>query len=120
MAIQLAINSTNIPLTSDGYKLRRSAVDTLNTTEAGTTVRQLARGGINGLDIEITCDNTLLSTLMGYEAAASVTVSYWNELTNTLKTDWVAYIHDLTATLITENATERLYKVAFAIDDLST
>ncbi len=120
MAIQLTINSTAIPLTDDGYKFRFSTVDKTDTTEAGTTVRQFARGGIVGLDVELTCENTLLSSLIGFSKLASVTVQYWNEVTNSLKTDWTAYLHDLTASLITEESTERLYKVAFALDDLST
>lgn len=119
MAIQLTINDVSIPLTADAYKLRRSSVDTLNTTEAGTTVRQLARGGINGLAIEITCDNYTLAALLALEALPSVSVDFWDEAINLLRTGWSAYISDLSADLITELPTERLYKVSFSINDLT-
>jgi hypothetical protein len=119
MAIQLTINDVSIPLTADAYKLKRSYVDTTNTTEAGTTVRQLARGGINGLDIEITCDNYTLANLLALEALPSVSVNFWDEALNILRTGWTAYISDFSADLITELPTERLYKVSFALNDLS-
>ena len=120
MTIQLTINNVSIPLTADAYKLRPSYVDTTNTTEAGTTVRQLVRGGINGLDIEITCDNYTLANLLAFQKLPSVSVDFWDEAINALKTGWTAYISKLDPDLITELPTERLYKVSFSLDDLST
>lgn len=122
MAIQLIIDGMEIPLTDDGsYNVKRGAVDNRNTTEAGTTVRQLIRSGVVQIDVKTTLADDELRALIIAQAAASVTVQYYDEEIDALSSDWTAFVDGLSYDLIVDVAGDyRLYNVSFSLVDLST
>lgn len=116
MAICLFLNNTEIPLTKGSYQESRDYVDNKNTTEAGSTVRELVRAGIISLSVSLICDSTTKQTLDGFADAASLTVKYWSDKTVALESI-SGYLDGYKADLITDSSA-RLYTVSFTVKEL--
>lgn len=117
--IVLKINSTVLELTSDKYSEKFSAVDSINTSEAGTTLRSVVRTGIPTLSVSYKCDATEKAKLDTFNKASSLTVKRWSEEASAEIT-WRAYMDGYSADLIIETSNTRFYKVSFTLKDLET
>lgn len=117
--ITLTINDTEIPLTKGSYSEKRNSVDNKNTTEAGTTVRELIRSGIVSLSVSLNCDAETKALLDGFADEASVTVIYWSESSSALVTI-TAYLDGYSASLLYDLSDDRIYDVSFTIEELAS
>ena len=77
--ITLALNNTYLDLSADKYTESHSAVDTINKSEAGTTLRAVVRTGIPTLSVSYKCDATEKAKLDGFSKASSLSCKRWSE-----------------------------------------
>lgn len=117
--IILKLNGTALSLTDDSFKESYSAVDNVNTSEAGTTLRAVVRTGIPGRSISYKCDETEKALLDGFNKLSSLTVTLYDEVAQRNK-NWKCFMEGYSASLIVDAGTKRYYKVSFKLRDLST
>lgn len=115
--IVLKLNGTALALTNDKFDEDQSAVDSVNTSEAGTTLRSVTRTGIKGYSVGYTAIETDKILLDGYNKAAKLTATIYDEATSAEKT-WSCYMSNYKASLILEDKSHRYYKVSFKLNDL--
>ena len=117
--IYLSLDGRELALTDDSFKESFSAVDNLNTSEAGTTLRSVVRTGIPTLSITYKCDASEKKYLDAEVRKAVIVAKRWDETSATKKT-WRCFMSNYSADLIMETPTTRFYKVSFKLNDLST
>ena len=115
--IVLKLNGTALNLTNDKFDEDRSSVDSLNTSEAGTTLRAVIRTGIKGYSVSYTCIETDKILLDGFNDAAALTATIYDETTAQEKT-WRCFMSNYKASLVLEDNSHRFYKVSFKLNDL--
>lgn len=115
--IRLALNNTYLDLSADKYTETHSAVDTINKSEAGTTLRAVVRTGIPTLSVSYKCDATEKALLDGFSRTSSLTCKRWSEGA-AAETSWTCYMSNYQADLEIETSDTRFYKVSFKLNDL--
>lgn len=115
--IVLKLNGTALDLTNDKFDEERSSVDSINTSEAGTTLRSVTRTGVKGYSVSYTAIETDKILLDGFANAAYLTATIYDESTAAEKT-WRCYISNYKVSLILEDKSHRFYKVSFKLNDL--
>lgn len=117
--ITLKINNHTLELTDDKYTESFSAVDSLSTSEAGTTLRAVTRTGIPSLSVAYKCDGAEKAKLDAFNRASSISCKRWNEET-AQEITWTCFMSNYSADLLVETPTDRFYKVSFKLNDLET
>lgn len=117
--IYLSLDGRELALTNDSFKESFSAVDNLNTSEAGTTLRSVVRTGIPSLSITYKCDAGEKKYLDKEVRKPVIVAKRWDEVSETKRT-WRCFMSNYSADLIIETSTTRFYKVSFKLNDLST
>lgn len=115
--IQLTLNGHALDLTDDKFSESFSAVDSISTSEAGTTLRAVTRAGIPTLSVSYKCLETEKALLDEMSRASSLIASRWSE-ESAATVQWVCYMNGYSADLITERGSHRYYKVSFKLNDL--
>lgn len=115
----LYLNNVEIPLTAGTFTEKRTYIDNRMTSEAGTTLRVLVRGGIVGLEVKLTANETTKAALDGYADAGSLTVKYYSEKSSAY-VEFTGFIDGYTADLKVEDVmnTHRYYEISFSIVNL--
>lgn len=115
----LYLNNAEIPLTAGTFTEKRTYVDNRMTSEAGTTLRVLVRGGIVGLEVKLTANETTKAALDVYADAGSLTVKYYSEKSSAY-VEFTGFIDGYTADLKVEDTTNthRYYEISFSIVNL--
>lgn len=116
--IQLTLNGHTLELTDDKYTESFRAVDTINTSEAGTTLRAVVRAGVPTLSVSYKCIDSERAVLDYLNRQSSLTASRWSEEDSGLDLQWTCYMSDYSADLISEDSSHRYYKVSFKLNDL--
>ena len=118
--IALYLNNVEIPLTAGSYTEKRTYIDNRMTSEAGTTLRVLVRGGIVGLEVKLTADETTKASLDGYADAGSLTVKYYSEKSSAY-VEFTGFIDGYSADLKVEDTTNthRWYDISFSVVNLN-
>ena len=117
--IELKLNNTTLALTDDKYKESYKSVDSLNTSEAGTTLRAVTRTGILTMDISYKCTAAEKKLLDGWNKASSLICKRYDEVTSAV-VEWVCFMSNYSADLIMDDGTTRYYKVSFKLNDLES
>ena len=117
--IFLSLDGRELNLTNDSFKENLSAVDNINTSEAGTTLRAVVRTGIPSLSISYKCDASEKKYLDTEARKSSIVARRWSEYSEA-KRSWRCFMSNYSADLIVETPTTRFYKVSFKLNDLST
>lgn len=115
--ISLKLDNITLDLTNDKYSESFKNVDSLKTSEAGTTLRAVVRTGIPSLSVAYKCDGTEKGKLDTLNRASKLTCKRWNEESGAVVT-WHCFMSNYSADLILETATTRFYKVSFKLEDL--
>ena len=116
--IQLTINNNTLELTDDKYSESYSAVDTVNMSEAGTTLRAVVRTGIPTLSVSYKCIDSEKALLDYLNKQSSLTATKWSEEDSGADIEWTCYMSNYTADLIVDGDAHRFYKVSFKLNDL--
>ena len=116
--IQLTINNNTLELTYDKYSESYSAVDTVNMSEAGTTLRAVVRTGIPTLSVSYKCIDSEKALLDYLNKQSSLTATKWSEEDSGADIEWTCYMSNYTADLIVDGDAHRFYKVSFKLNDL--
>lgn len=115
--IVLEINNVALDLTDDDYTAEYKNVDTINTSEAGTTLRAVIRTDIRSMAISYTCTADEVAKLRGYNKLSSVTAKVWDEATSAVSS-WKCFFSGYKEKLLVETPDTRFYKVSFKLNDL--
>lgn len=115
--IVLKLNNTALDLTNEKYTESYKNVDSLSTSEAGTTLRAVVRTGIPTLSVSYKCIASEKALLDGFAKASSLSATKYDEVTSAA-VNWSCFMSDYSADLIVETATDRFYKVSFKLNDL--
>ena len=115
--ISLKLDNITLDLTNDKYTESFKNVDSLKTSEAGTTLRAVIRTGIPSLSVAYKCDGTEKGKLDTLAKASKLKAKRWDEGTSAVIT-WDCFMTNYSANLIVETGTERFYKVSFKLEDL--
>lgn len=116
--IQLTLNGHTLELTSDKYTESFNAVDTINTSEAGTTLRAVVRAGVPSLSVAYKCIDSEKAALDYLNKQSSLTATRWSEDDSGADIQWTCYMSNYSADLISEDSSHRYYKVSFKLNDL--
>lgn len=117
--IKLALNNTYLELGDDKYSECFGAVENVNKSEAGTTLRAVERTGIPSLSVAYKCDGTEKAKLDAFNRASSLSCKRWSE-EDSAEISWSCYMSNYSADLISEDGTARFYKVSFKLNDLES
>lgn len=117
--IILKLNNIALELTNDSYKESFSSVDNVNTSEAGTTLRDVTRTGIPSLSVAYKCDGMEKAKLDAFNKASSLTATRYDE-TEQDDIEWECFMSGYSADLIIETSNTRMYAVSFKLEDLET
>ncbi len=115
--IVLKLNNTTLNLTNDKYTENFRNVDSVSTSEAGTTLRAVVRTGIPTLSVGYKCDAAEKALLDGFAKASSLSATRYDEVASAA-VNWSCFMSDYSADLIVEEPTTRMYKVSFKLNDL--
>ena len=115
--INLKLGTTTLDLTDDKYSENFKNVDSLKTSEAGTTLRAVVRTGIPTLSVSYKCDAAEKARLDNFAKASKLTCTRWSETAGSDIT-WSCFMSNYSADLIVETSTTRFYKVSFKLEDL--
>lgn len=115
--ISLKLDNITLDLTNDKYSESFKNVDSLKTSEAGTTLRAVVRTGIPTLSIGYQCDASEKAKLDTLNRASKLTCKRWDEESGAIVT-WHCFMSNYSADLILETAITRFYKVSFKLEDL--
>lgn len=117
--ITLLINDTELAITKDSYKESLGSVEDTHTTEAGTTIREITRVGIYGLDISMTGTEEEKIFLDAAVQLDYLTVKVWDETAGG-QAEHRMYIDpsSYSSSLIVEDAHHRYYDLSFKLEDL--
>lgn len=116
--ITLSLNGHVLELTDDKYSESYGAVDSLNTSEAGTTLRAVTRTHIPTLSVAYKCIETEKAFLDECNKASSLTCHKWSEEDSGCLLEWDCFMSNYTADLIVDGDAHRFYKVSFKLNDL--
>lgn len=117
--IVLKLNNIALELTNDSYNESFSSVDNVNTSEAGTTLRDVTRTGIPSLSVAYECDGMEKAKLDAFSKASSLTATRYDE-TSQDNIEWDCFMSNYSANLIVETDDTRFYSVSFKLEDLET
>lgn len=119
MVTKLYLNNTEIPLTAGTYTEKRTYIDNRLTSQAGTIMRVLVRGGIVGLSVKLVADESEKALLDEFADAESLTVKYYSEKDESLK-EFIGFLDGYTADLKVEDTSNehRWYDISFAVVNL--
>ena len=117
--IYLQIENNILPVEPNkGYTLNLSDVDRKDTTEAGTTIREVTRVDIPSISVSFECNIKMLKEMRGYKTKPSVSVKYFDPLSiNELKED-IMYVDGYKETMLADTEDGGFWKVEFSLEDL--
>lgn len=118
--ITLKLNNHTLELTDDKYTESYTAVDSLNTSEAGTTLRAVTRTGIPSLSVAYKCDEDEKALLDYLVKQSSLVAKKWSEDDSGELIEWDCFMSNYSADLIVDGSAHRFYKVSFKLNDLET
>ena len=118
MSIRLIINSTELALNQGSYKEYPKTIENRNSTEAGTTHRNIVRTGIGHIEVSMNADETEKAFLDACSDASTLSVQYWSETAGALVTKTMFLDPDsYSADLMAENTNHRYYTVSFSLEE---
>lgn len=77
-SMKLYFNNEEIALYKGSYKLNYSDVESLNKSEAGTTIREMIREGVLKISVQTYADDTWVKKFRDYKAEDSISVKYYD------------------------------------------
>ena len=77
-SMKLYFNSEEIALYKGSYKLNYTDVESLNKSEAGTTIREMIREGVLKISVQTYADDTWVKKFRDYKAEDSISVKYYD------------------------------------------
>jgi hypothetical protein len=75
-SMKLYFNNEEIALLKGSYKLNYTDVESLNKSEAGTTIREMIREGVLKISVQTYADDTWVKKFRDYKAEDSINVKY--------------------------------------------
>ncbi len=79
--MKLYFNSEEVALLKGSYKLNYTDVESLNKSEAGTTIREMIREGVLKISVSTYADDEWAQKFRAYKALDSLTVKYYDPST---------------------------------------
>lgn len=116
--ITLTINNYVLDLTDDKYTESYSAVESVNKSEAGTTLRAVVRTGIPTLSVSYTCIDSEKAMLDYLNKQSSLIARRWSEEDSGISLEWDCYMSNYSASVVIDGENNRFYKVSFKLNDL--
>lgn len=118
--IYLQIENNTLPVEpSKGYTLNLSDSDRKDTTEAGTTIREVTRLNIPSISVTLECDVAMLKELRRYKSKSSVSVKYFDPMAEGDLKNAVMYLDGYKETMLADTEDGGFWKVEFSLEDLS-
>lgn len=118
--IYLQIENNTLPVEPDkGYTLNLSDSDRKDTTEAGTTIREVTRLNIPSISVTLECDVVMLKELRRYKSKSSVSVKYFDPMAEGDLKNAVMYLDGYKETMLADTEDGGFWKVEFSLEDLS-
>lgn len=77
-SMKLYFNNEEIVLLKGSYKLNYTDVESLNKSEAGTTIREMIREGVLKISVSTYADDEWAQKFRAYKALDSLTVKYYD------------------------------------------
>lgn len=77
-SMKLYFNAEEIALLKGSYKLNYTDVESLNKSEAGTTIREMIREGVLKISVQTYADDTWVKKFRDYKAEDSISVKYYD------------------------------------------
>ncbi len=77
-SMKLYFNNEEIALLKGSYKLNYTDVESLNKSEAGTTIREMIREGVLKISVQTYADDTWVKKFRDYKAEDSISVKYYD------------------------------------------
>ena len=77
-SMKLYFNAEEIALKKGSYKLNFADVESLNKSEAGTTIREIIREGVIKISVTDIVDDAGVKKYRDYKALDSLTVKYYD------------------------------------------
>lgn len=120
--VYLKIGDTALPVEPNkGYNLSLDDFDHINTTEAGTKMREVIRMNIPTITVSFECDTEMLQSMRTYKSAASVTVSYYDP-SDTV--DGLAqatmYVTNYNEVMLADTSSGGIWRVNFKLEELDS
>ena len=116
--ITLILDGIELELTNDSYKESFKNVDSLSTSEAGTTLRSVTRTGIRGLNVSYECIESEKVKLDALSKQSSLCAQIFDETEEDI-IDWRCFMSGYSADLEVDG-NNRFYKVSFNLNDLES
>ena len=116
--VTLSLNGHVLELTDDKYSESYGAVDSRNTSEAGTTLRAVTRTHIPTLSVSYKCIDSEKAFLDECDKASRLTANKWSEEDSGCLLEWDCFMSNYSADLIVDGESHRFYKVSFKLNDL--
>lgn len=117
--IGLFLNNVGLAITRDSYKETLTSVEDTHTTEAGTTIRNITRTGIYGLDVTMKGTEAEKARLDQLVQSDYVMVTVWDEVSTDLVTRRMYIVpSSYSSSLIIEDDNHRYYSLSFSLKDL--
>ena len=121
MGMPLYFNNEEVTLYRGSYKLAYTDVESLNKSEAGTTIRELIREGVLKISVSTYADDIWFKKFRDYKAEPLIAVSYYDPAELAF-TEFDGYLANFSCDLIKGNASaaegaicETLWTVSFDI-----
>lgn len=77
-SMKLYFNNEEIALKKGSYKINFADVESLNKSEAGTTIREIIREGVIKISVTDIVDDAGVKKYRDYKALGSLTVKYYD------------------------------------------
>lgn len=119
--VYLKIGTTVLPVEPQkGYSLTFNDYDHIQTTEAGTRVREVIRMNVPTISVNFECDATMLAEMRSYKNLASVTVSYYDpDSSNTSGLlQAIMFVTKYSETMLADTSSGGIWRVSFNLEDL--
>lgn len=121
MGMPLYFNNEEVALYRGSYKLAYTDVESINKSEAGTTIRELIREGVLKISVSTYADDIWFKKFRDYKAEPLISVSYYDPAELAF-TNFDGYIMNFSYDLIKGNTSaaegavcETLWTVSFDI-----
>lgn len=116
----LIFDGETVPVNTDSYSVEYSDVlsEGSGTTEAGTTIRDIAREGVVSITASFNVTVKWLKKLRAYKKKDSISVDYFDPETGEMDNREM-YIDSFKAALSHDTSYKSLWTVSFNLEDIS-
>lgn len=117
--VYLQIEEETLPVEPNkGYSITLSDYDKVETTEAGTSVREVTRVDIPQISVGFECNLDMLKSMRAYKKRPSLSVKYFNpENEDGLSSD-IMYVTNYKEQMLADTKDGGIWKVSFDLEDL--